>query len=235
MSCLVIMLPAEPLFRINLMDCPLTLASVYIVVIGLVSRAALLNNSVAAVSLNLNGKIVANDSSSVMVAGEILLVDQYPNSAGVIQMVAVKNWESVDGLPLPISSSVELFSVFGFYWVVSFGAVFGFVGVDRLFVAAVNILLVAAADKLEVDILETNRLMTTSLVDKQVGFDLGTDLEFGTGDWGFDMDFLIVGYLNTGDSQFGYVLVYHNSGRYAFSVATVDWLMKIDMVDFGHD
>ncbi|KAG9291681.1 hypothetical protein G9A89_022100 [Geosiphon pyriformis] len=77
--------------------------------------------------------------------------------------------------------------------------------------------------------------MTVSLVGKWVGFDLGTDSEFGTGDQGFNMDFLIVGYLNAGNSQFGYVLVYHNSGRYAFPVATVNWLIKIDVVDFGHD
>ncbi|KAG9306853.1 hypothetical protein G9A89_005754 [Geosiphon pyriformis] len=150
-------------------------------------------------------------------------------------MVAVKNWRSVNRLSSPISSSVESFSVFGFRWVVSFGAVFGSVGVDRLFVAVVNILLVAAADKSEVDILGTDSLMTVSLVDKQVGFDLSTNLEFGTSDQGFDIDFPIIGYLNTGDSQFGYILVYHNNGRYAFLVAIVDWLMKMDVVDFGHD
>ncbi|KAG9296422.1 hypothetical protein G9A89_015014 [Geosiphon pyriformis] len=223
MSCLVIMLPAEPLSRINLMNCPSTLASVYIAVIGLASRVAPLNNSIVAVSSNSNGKIAAYDLSSVMVAGEILL------------MVAVKNWRSVDELLLPISSSVESFSVFGFHWVVSFGVVFGSVGVDKLFVAVVDILLVAVANKLEVDILKTDRLMTASLVGKRVSFDLGTDSEFGTGDWGFDIDFPIVGYLNAGDSQFGYVLVYHNSGRYAFLVATVDWLMEMDMVDFVYD
>ncbi|KAG9305282.1 hypothetical protein G9A89_007777 [Geosiphon pyriformis] len=99
---------------------------------------------------------------------------------------------------------------------------FGSVGVNRLFVAVVNILLVAAADKSEVNILETDRLMTASLVDKWVGFDLGTDSEFGTDDRSFNIDFLIIGYLNTDNSQFGYVLVYHNSGRYAFPVVTVD-------------
>ncbi|KAG9284105.1 hypothetical protein G9A89_022879 [Geosiphon pyriformis] len=77
--------------------------------------------------------------------------------------------------------------------------------------------------------------MTVSLVSKQMGFDLGTDSEFGTGNQSFDIDFPIVGYLNAGDSQFGYVLVYHNSGRYMFPVATVDWLMEMDVVDFGHD
>ncbi|KAG9303994.1 hypothetical protein G9A89_005904 [Geosiphon pyriformis] len=156
-------------------------------------------------------------------------------AGGILLMITVKNWGSVDGLPSPISSSVESFSVFEFCWVVSFGVVFGFVGVDRLFVAAVNILLVAVANKLEVDILETDRLMTASLVDKRVGFDLGTDLEFGTDNRGFNIDFLIVGYLNTGNSQFGYVLIYHNSGRYVFPVATVDWLMEMDVVDFDHN
>ncbi|KAG9286874.1 hypothetical protein G9A89_012424 [Geosiphon pyriformis] len=74
MSCHVMMLPAELLLRINLMNCPLTLASVYIVVIGLASRAAQLNNDIIVVSSNLNGKIAAKDLSSVMVVGEILLV-----------------------------------------------------------------------------------------------------------------------------------------------------------------
>ncbi|KAG9291699.1 hypothetical protein G9A89_022118 [Geosiphon pyriformis] len=151
-------------------------------------------------------------------------------------MVAVKNWKSVDELPSPISSSVESFSVFGFCWLVSFGVVFGFIGVDRLFVAVVvDKLLVAVVDRLELDTPEIDRLMTALLVGKRVGFDLGTDLEFGTGHWGFDIGFLIIGYLNAGDSQFGYVFVYYNSGRYAFSVATVDWLMKMNMADFGHN
>ncbi|KAG9284727.1 hypothetical protein G9A89_003030 [Geosiphon pyriformis] len=166
------MQPVEPLSKINLMDCSSTLASVYIAVIGLASRAALLNNGVAAVSSNLNGNIVTNDSSSVMVAGDLNSsgnlgsgVDWYPNSTGIIQMVVVKNWGSVDGLLSLISSSVKSFLVFGFRWVVSFGVVFGFVGVDRLFVAAVvDKSLVAVVDRLELDILETNRLMTVSLV-----------------------------------------------------------------------
>ncbi|KAG9302728.1 hypothetical protein G9A89_009505 [Geosiphon pyriformis] len=207
-------LPSDILYRCHM----------YIVVIGLASRAAPLNNSVAVVSLNSNGNIAAKNSSSVIVAGGILL------------MVAVKNWESVNELPSPISSPVESFSVFGFHWVVSFGVVFGFVGADRLFVAAVvDKLLVAAVDRLELDTLEIDRLMTVLLVGKQVGFDLGTDSEFGTGNRGFNIDFPIIGYLNAGNSQFGYVLVYHNNGRYAFPVVTVDWSMKIDVVDFGHD
>ncbi|KAG9286381.1 hypothetical protein G9A89_014547 [Geosiphon pyriformis] len=104
--------------------------------------------------------------------------------------------------------------------------VFRFVGVDRLFVTVVvDKLLVAAVDRLELDTPETDRLMTASLVNKWVGFDLGTDLEFGTGNQGFDIDFPIVGYLNASDSQFEYV----------FPVATVDWSMKMDVVDFVHD
>ncbi|KAG9285523.1 hypothetical protein G9A89_006511 [Geosiphon pyriformis] len=151
-------------------------------------------------------------------------------------MVAVKNWGLVNGLPLLISSSVESFSVFGFRWVVSFGVVFGFVGADRLFVAVVvNKLFVAVVDRLGLNTPEINRLMTALLVGKQIGFDLGTDSEFGTGNQGFDIDFPIIGYLNTGNSQFEYVFVYHNSGRYAFLMATVDWSMKMDVVDFGHD
>ncbi|KAG9290495.1 hypothetical protein G9A89_002470 [Geosiphon pyriformis] len=70
--------------------------------------------------------------------------------------------------------------------------------------------------------------MTASLVGKQIGLDLGIDLEFGTGNRDFDIDFLIIGYLDADNSQFEYVLVYHNSGRYVFPVAIVDWLMKMD-------
>ncbi|KAG9286153.1 hypothetical protein G9A89_010167 [Geosiphon pyriformis] len=90
-----------------------------------------------------------------------------------------------------------------------------------------------------VDILVVDRLVAALLAgnysDIGLDFDLDNDLEFGTGDRGFDIDFPIVGYLNAGNSQFGYVLGYHNSGRYVFPVATVDWLMKINAVDFGHN
>ncbi|KAG9288565.1 hypothetical protein G9A89_003440 [Geosiphon pyriformis] len=103
----------------------------------------------------------------------------------------------------------------------------------------VDILLVAVANKSEVDILAVDRLVAALLAgnysDIGLDFDLDNDSEFGTGNWSFDIDFPIVDYLNTGDSQFGYVFGYHNSGRYAFPVATVDWLMKMDVVDFGHD
>ncbi|KAG9294267.1 hypothetical protein G9A89_021626 [Geosiphon pyriformis] len=95
------------------------------------------------------------------------------------------------------------------------------------------------ADKSEVDILAVDRLVAASLAGNYsnigLDFDLDNDSEFETSDRGFDIDFLIIGYLNAGDSQFGYVLGYHNSGRYAFPVVTIDWLMKMDMVDFGHD
>ncbi|KAG9288993.1 hypothetical protein G9A89_015542 [Geosiphon pyriformis] len=113
------------------------------------------------------------------------------------------------------------------------------VGVDRQFVAAVDILLVAAADESEIDILAVDRLVAAlwagNYFDIGLNSDLNNDSEFGTDNWSFDIDFPIIGYLSTGDSQFGYVLVYHNSGRYVFPVATVDWLMKMDVVDFGHD
>ncbi|KAG9291487.1 hypothetical protein G9A89_021906 [Geosiphon pyriformis] len=202
------MLPAEPLSRINLMDCPSTLVLVYITVIGLASRAALLNNGVAVVSSNLNGNITAKDSFLVMIAGDLNSsgnsgsgVDWHLNSTGIIQIIAVKNWGSVDGLPLPISSSVESFLVFGFCWVVSFEVVFRFIGVNRLFVTVVvDKLLVAAVNRLELNTPETDRLMTVLLVSKWVGFDLGTDSEFGIGNRDFDIDFPIVSYLNAGDS-----------------------------------
>ncbi|KAG9305754.1 hypothetical protein G9A89_005152 [Geosiphon pyriformis] len=96
-----------------------------------------------------------------------------------------------------------------------------------------------ATDKSEVDILAVDRLVAVSLAGNYsnigLDFDLDNDSEFETGDRGFDIDFPIVGYLNTGNNQFGYVFGYHNSGRYAFPVATVDWLIKMDAVDFGHD
>ncbi|KAG9285084.1 hypothetical protein G9A89_009895 [Geosiphon pyriformis] len=97
----------------------------------------------------------------------------------------------------------------------------------------------AAADELEVDILAVDRLVAASWTgnyfDIGLDSDLDNDSEFGTGNQSFDIDFPIVDYLDAGNSQFGYVLVYHNSGRYAFSVATVDWLMKMGVVDFGLD
>ncbi|KAG9299691.1 hypothetical protein G9A89_006407 [Geosiphon pyriformis] len=103
----------------------------------------------------------------------------------------------------------------------------------------VDILLVAAADKLEVDTLVVDRLVAASLADNYfdigLNLDLDNNLEFGTGNWGFEIDFPIIGYLNTGNSPFGYALVYHNSGRYVFSVAIVDWLMQIDVVEFKHN
>ncbi|KAG9286727.1 hypothetical protein G9A89_012277 [Geosiphon pyriformis] len=99
--------------------------------------------------------------------------------------------------------------------------------------------IVLVADKSEVDILVVDKLVAASLAGNYsnigLDFDLDNDSEFGTGDQGFDIDFPIVGYLNADDSQFGYVPGYHNSDRYAFSVATVDWLMKMDAVDFGHN
>ncbi|KAG9288415.1 hypothetical protein G9A89_015621 [Geosiphon pyriformis] len=77
--------------------------------------------------------------------------------------------------------------------------------------------------------------MTASLIGKQVGFDLSTDSEFGTSNWGFDIDFPIIGYLSIDSSQFVCVLAYHNSGKHAFSTAKVDWLITMDTSDFGND
>ncbi|KAG9285644.1 hypothetical protein G9A89_009284 [Geosiphon pyriformis] len=99
--------------------------------------------------------------------------------------------------------------------------------------------IVLVRDPDEVDILAVDRLVAVLLAgnyfDIGLNSDLDNDLEFGTGNRDFNIDFPIVGYLDTGDSPFGYVLVYHNSDRYVFSVATVDWSMKIDEIDFGHD
>ncbi|KAG9287477.1 hypothetical protein G9A89_023849 [Geosiphon pyriformis] len=106
-------------------------------------------------------------------------------------------------------------------------------------VLVVDILLVTAANESEVDILAVDRLVAASWAgnyfDIGLDSDLDNDSEFGTGDRSFDINFLIVGYLNAGNSQFGYVLVYYNSGKYVFPVATVNWSMKMDIVDFNHD
>ncbi|KAG9303026.1 hypothetical protein G9A89_001051 [Geosiphon pyriformis] len=95
------------------------------------------------------------------------------------------------------------------------------------------------ANKLEVDTLVVDRLVAASLADNyfDIGLDLDLDnnLEFETGNWGFEIDFPIIGYLNTGNSLFGYALVYHNSGRYVFSVAIVNWLMQMNVVEFEHN
>ncbi|KAG9296147.1 hypothetical protein G9A89_014739 [Geosiphon pyriformis] len=155
-------------------------------------------------------------------------------------MVAVKNWGLADKLPLPISSSVEPFSVFVFHWVISFGAVFEFVGVNRLLVAVVvDKLLVAVVDKFELDISEIDKLIAASLVHNEVSIgivlDFAKNSELGTSNWDFNIDFLIIGYLNAGGNQLVCVLVYHNSSKHAFLVATVDWLKMMDVADFGHD
>ncbi|KAG9305503.1 hypothetical protein G9A89_006473 [Geosiphon pyriformis] len=106
---------------------------------------------------------------------------------------------------------------------------------NKLLVAAVNKLL--GFDKLVVNILVVDRLVAALLVGKwfNIVLSLIDDLELRTGDRVFDIDFPIIGYLNTNGSRVEYVFVYHNSGRYAFSVATVDWLIKMNVVDFGHN
>ncbi|KAG9294716.1 hypothetical protein G9A89_008195 [Geosiphon pyriformis] len=73
-SCHVIMLSADPLFRISLMCCLLTLASVYIAVMSFDFRAALLNSGVSTGFLSSKKKITISNLSSVMVVSGILLV-----------------------------------------------------------------------------------------------------------------------------------------------------------------
>ncbi|KAG9291428.1 hypothetical protein G9A89_021847 [Geosiphon pyriformis] len=158
--------------------------SVYMVVIGLVSRMALLNNRTGVVSSSSNGKIAASD---------LLLVT-----------------------------------------VISTGMVFDFVGANKLPETATDKWIGTVVDKL---MLETNRLevsiiaaslefdtMTASSVSNLVDIelDLIDDLEFESGNWDFDIDFPIIGYLNVGGNQFASGLVYHNSDKYIFSTATVN-------------
>ncbi|KAG9305475.1 hypothetical protein G9A89_021193 [Geosiphon pyriformis] len=104
-------------------------------------------------------------------------------------------------------------------------------GVDKLIVAVIDISLVVVADKLFGT--AVNKLVVGILtVDKLTAVSLA---ELGTGNWGFNIDFPINGYLNADNSQFGYVFVYHNSSKYMSLVATIDWSMKMNMVDSGGD
>ncbi|KAG9305695.1 hypothetical protein G9A89_022617 [Geosiphon pyriformis] len=68
------------------------------------------------------------------------------------------------------------------------------VGADKLIGAVADKLLVAAVNKLEVDILVVDRLVAVSLAGKwfDIGLDLGSDFEFEIYNRGFDIDFLIV-------------------------------------------
>ncbi|KAG9294914.1 hypothetical protein G9A89_003254 [Geosiphon pyriformis] len=58
----------------SLIDWPSTLASVYMAVIGLVSRVIPLNNDTVVVFSSLKENMTANNSSSVLVAGGMLLI-----------------------------------------------------------------------------------------------------------------------------------------------------------------
>ncbi|KAG9304663.1 hypothetical protein G9A89_021443 [Geosiphon pyriformis] len=68
---------------------------------------------------------------------------------------------------------------------------------DKLLEAAVDKLLVAVVNKLKVDILAVDRSVAVSLAGRyfDIGLDLNlnNDLEFGIGNQGFCIDFLIVG------------------------------------------
>ncbi|KAG9284454.1 hypothetical protein G9A89_014058 [Geosiphon pyriformis] len=110
-------------------------------------------------------------------------------------------------------------------------------GVDKLLVAVVDILLMTAVDKLEIDIPVFDKLAAVSLAGNfdDMALNLVGYPEFETSNQDFDIDFLIVGYLSDSGSQFVGVLVYHNSGKHAFPVATVDWSMRLDAIDYGND
>ncbi|KAG9296214.1 hypothetical protein G9A89_014806 [Geosiphon pyriformis] len=106
---------------------------------------------------------------------------------------------------------------------------------DKLFVAvAVDILLVAAVDKLEVDIQMVDILAVVSLANKSVNMLLSLidNLELETCDWNFNIDFPIVSFLFLTNNQFSNVFVYHSSGRYMFLAATADWIIMRNATDF---
>ncbi|KAG9302363.1 hypothetical protein G9A89_011789 [Geosiphon pyriformis] len=67
MSCYVIMLPAKLLFKISLMVCPSILTSVYMAVMGFVSKAALLKKGISVGPSISKRKMAANNSSFVTV------------------------------------------------------------------------------------------------------------------------------------------------------------------------
>ncbi|KAG9285013.1 hypothetical protein G9A89_009823 [Geosiphon pyriformis] len=109
---------------------------------------------------------------------------------------------------------------------------------DKLFVAAVvDILLVAAVDKLEVDIQVVDILAVASLADKLVNMvlDWVGNSELETSDQNFNIDFLIVGYLFLNYSSFLNALVYHSSGKHMFPAVTVNWLKMMDTTDSEND
>ncbi|KAG9288419.1 hypothetical protein G9A89_015625 [Geosiphon pyriformis] len=174
-------------------------------VIGFSSRIALLNNSMANSSLSSNGKIASSDLFLVMVAGRILLC---PNSIVKILMAGSRNWRLVDGLLSMIFSFVVSVLAFEFHFKVSTRVVFDFVGTNKLpetaadkWVGTVVDKLMLETDRLEVSIIAASLgfdTTTASLVGNLVDIELGLidDLEFESGNWDFDINFPIVGYLN---------------------------------------
>ncbi|KAG9302099.1 hypothetical protein G9A89_000722 [Geosiphon pyriformis] len=211
MSCLVMMLPADPLFKISLMAWPSILASIYMVVIGFFSRTALLNNGILIVFSKSKGKIATSNLSLVTVAGRMLLFWKFgfwvallpefrecdPN--GELEELEISWWTTIADLQFCV--------ILGLWWpdviLTEFWVVSELIGVDRLLVAAVDILqvvtidilLVAVVDKLESNILVLGKLAAVSLAGKC--FDIVPDfvdiLEFEIGDQSFYIDFPIAG------------------------------------------
>ncbi|KAG9288706.1 hypothetical protein G9A89_004325 [Geosiphon pyriformis] len=124
--------------------------------------------------------MAANNSSLVTVAGGMLLV-------------SVVCW--FDSKLLDVASSGLSFGVV-FGLIIETDKLFGAVA-DKSLEATVNKLLVAAVDKLGFDLLAVDRLVAASLAGKYfdigLDLDLDNDLEFGTSDRGFCIDFLIIG------------------------------------------
>ncbi|KAG9290634.1 hypothetical protein G9A89_011597 [Geosiphon pyriformis] len=151
-------------------------------------------------------------------------------------MVGLMSWRSVDGQPLLISSFGRLL-IWGFLMSSKWSLVVVFVLqlVDILFVAVADTLFMAVVDRLEFNILAVDISAVASLVDKNIDFDFVDISEFETGDRGFYIDFLIVGYLNGYGSRFVGVFVFHNSSMYAFLVATVNWLIRMNTTNSGNN
>ncbi|KAG9290362.1 hypothetical protein G9A89_007093 [Geosiphon pyriformis] len=207
------MLSADPLSKISLMAWPSILASVYMVVIGFSSRAALLNIGILIVSFKSKEKMAASDLSLVTVASGMLLFWEFGFWVTPVPEFQERNPD-----------------VFGFHVELSFGMVFEWFEVDKLLVTAVDILwmavvdilLMAVVDKLGSDILVLDKLAAASLAGKCFGIDFDFDIDsgFGIGDWGFDVNFPIIGY-----KHYSWLLcdfVYHSCGRHVFPAATVD-------------
>ncbi|KAG9290059.1 hypothetical protein G9A89_010365 [Geosiphon pyriformis] len=109
---------------------------------------------------------------------------------------------------------------------------------DKLFVAVmVDILLVAAVDKLEVDIQVIDILAVASLTNKSVDIVLGGigNSELKTSNRSFDIDFPIINYLSLTYSPSLNVFVYHSSGKHTSPAATVDWLRMMNTTNSGNN